>query len=79
MTYQGSGGLQGGPGGRQGAPGGARGDKATPGAKMSDKTAKQWLQIMVKSTQSVPLTQNGWYLFIYDAFGAICMHYNSAI
>ena len=40
MTYQGSGGLQGGPGGRQGAPGGARGDKTTPDAKMSDKTAK---------------------------------------
>ena len=40
MTYQGSEGLQGGPGGRQGAPGGARGDKATPDAKMSDKTAK---------------------------------------
>ena len=41
------------PGGRQGAPGGARGDKATPDAKMSDKTAKQWLQTMVQSTQSV--------------------------
>ena len=40
MTYQGSEGLQGGPGGRQGAPGGARGDKTTPDAKMSDKTAK---------------------------------------
>ena len=53
MTYQGSGGLQGGPGGRQGAPGGARGDKATPDAKMSDKTVKQWLQTMVQSTQSV--------------------------
>ena len=53
MTYQGSGGLQGGPGGRQGAPGGARGDKTTPDAKMSDKTAKYWLQITVKSTQSV--------------------------
>ena len=26
--------------GRQGAPRGARGDKATPDAKMSDKTAK---------------------------------------
>ena len=33
-------GVPGGPGGRQGAPGGARGDKATPDAKMSDKTAK---------------------------------------
>ena len=53
MTYQGSGGLQGGPGWRQGAPGGARGDKATPDAEMSDKTAKQWLQTMVQSTQSV--------------------------
>ena len=30
----------GGPGGRQGAPGGIRGDKTTPDAKMSDKTAK---------------------------------------
>ena len=40
MTYQGSEGLQGGPGGRQGAPGGARGDKTTPDAKISDKTAK---------------------------------------
>ena len=34
-------------------------------------------QIMVKSTQSVPLTQKGWYLFIYDAFGAIWMHYSA--
>ena len=33
----------GGPGGRQGAQGRARGDKATPDAKMSDKTAKLWL------------------------------------
>ena len=32
--------------GLQGALGGARGDKATPDAKISDKTAIYWLQIM---------------------------------
>ena len=36
----------GGQGGRQGAPGGARWDEATPDAKISDKTAIYWLQIM---------------------------------
>ena len=46
-------GVRGAPGGRQGAPGGARGDEATLDAKMSDKTAEQWLQTMVKSTHSV--------------------------
>ena len=40
-------GAPGGPGGRQGAPGGAREVQDTPGAKKSDKTAKQWLQTMV--------------------------------
>ena len=34
-------GAPGGPGGRQGAPGGARGVQDNPGAKKSDKTAKQ--------------------------------------
>ena len=74
MTYQGSGGLQGGPGWRQGAPGGARGDKATPDAKMSDKTAKQWLQTMVQSTQSVSWPQrDGIYSFLrhLGPFGCI--------
>ena len=74
MIYQGSGGLQGGPGWRQGAPGGARGDKATPDAKMSDKTAKQWLQTMVQSTQSVFWPQrDGIYSFLrhLGPFGCI--------
>ena len=43
-----------GQGGRKGAPGGARGDQATPDAKISDKTAIYWLQIMVWSNQSLP-------------------------
>ena len=74
MTHQGSEGLQGGPGGRQGAPGGARGDEATPDAKMSDKTAKQWLQTMVQSTQSVFWPQrDGIYSFLrhLGPFGCI--------
>ena len=39
-------GGQGGARGHQGAPGGARWDQATPDAKISDKTAIYWLQIM---------------------------------
>ena len=39
-------GAPGGQGGRQGAPGGARWDQATPDAKIRDKTAIYWLQIM---------------------------------
>ena len=49
MTYQrskGHQGVRGGARGHEGAPGGARWDQATPDAKISDKTAIYWLQIM---------------------------------
>ena len=48
-----------GPWGHQGAPRGFRGVWGNPGAKKSDKTAKQWLQTMVWSTQSVSWPKRG--------------------
>ena len=63
-----------GPWGHQGAPRGFRGVWGNPGAKKSDKTAKQWLQTMVWSTQSVSwLERDGIYSFLryLGPFGCI--------
>ena len=68
-------GPPGGPGGRQGAPGGS-GLPLVP--KRVIKQQNNDPNHGFKYPKCV-LTQKGWYLLIYGAFGAIWMHYNSNI